>query len=61
MICSWPYTCAGCEKLDSLEAAKEPVCYSCRFFGPDADMVPICHKDLKTMRPCKQCGGWKGR
>lgn len=61
MACSWPRTCAGCKKLDGIESAKEHTCFSCRFFGPETDMCPICHKTMTYMRPCETCGAWEGK
>lgn len=59
--CTWPRTCNGCEKLDSILENKERACAACRSFGPDADMVPICGRYLKTTLPCEVCGEWERR
>lgn len=61
MACKWPHTCAGCSKLDKILETGERACATCVWFGPKADMVPICHKYIMTMLPCDWCGEWERR
>lgn len=57
MVCSWPCTCARCQKLDGI---RESACFTCACYGPDIDCIPICHKYVKTMLPCERCGEREG-
>ena len=35
-------------------------CSTCRYYGPDADTAPICHRYLVGKKPCGFCDEWEG-